>query len=321
MRMPILKIKIRDVINCCDRSVTVIKRPYSIEAISVSSNATNDSFAAYEFDFSTFYYPSVKFAAFKSQNYSAAAVAFRVDVLGLIEYNDSISFADSESFIDFYGKWSDISVTNSSGVIVLETTFVEDFSESKNENGPFNASISAYITGNVTKTKDGIILSPSSIKYSFDFQNYPYVYSNSSIAIIQAVFAESINFNNSQYFVKDNSTNTMAQYKWDSTVLADGKKANLTVEREVLLEAKGNFTVDNSGNGTDALIVELVAFDIQAIQPKSVFWDPTLGVSTPTDNLGTTTDNTTASASASLPTATATATATIKSNAARTVLH
>ncbi|CAG8590955.1 3076_t:CDS:2, partial [Cetraspora pellucida] len=128
------------------------------------------------------------------------------------------------------------------GLKGIETTLIAHYPPGSNN--VFNATISAYATGNTTTiNKNGITLKPSQIKYSFEFNNFPYIYQNSKISIIKMIFSESaFTYNNSTAYTFD-----YGKFEWNPTILADSKK-------------------------------------VQVIQPKNVLWDPQFNISDPNDN-------------------------------------
>ncbi|CAG8530403.1 10266_t:CDS:2 [Dentiscutata erythropus] len=249
-----------------------------------STSLTSTSALAYEFYFTTNHAPLFMIDAFKSQDQAKDALHFVVAILGLVEYNDTIAIKDSKSIYSFVDKdplWSNIrkTVDETNGLKGIETTLIARDQPGNN----LNVTISAYATGNTTTIdKHGITLKPSQIKYSFEFNNFPYIYQNSKISIIKMISSKSLfTYNNSTAFTSDSGT-----YEWNSTILADSNKVDVQVDQKILFQANrtfGNVSVDNTTAQAE-VTVKLLAYSVQALQPKNVLWDPTFDITDSSNN-------------------------------------
>ncbi|CAG8677298.1 2928_t:CDS:2 [Cetraspora pellucida] len=251
-----------------------------------STSLTSNSALAYKFYFTTNHVPFFMINAFKSQNDTKAAFDFTVAILGLVEYNDTIGIKDSKSLYSFIGKdqlWSNIKKTEeTNGLKGIETTLIAH--DLPGSIDVFNATISAYATGNTTTiNKNGITLKPSQIKYSFEFNNFPYIYQNSKISIIKMIFSESVfTYNNSTAYASD-----YGKFEWDPTILADSKKVDIQLDQKIIFQKNHTFeniTADNSSSVQAYSTLKEIAFKVQAIQPKNVLWDPQFDINDPNDN-------------------------------------
>ncbi|CAG8523085.1 17023_t:CDS:2, partial [Dentiscutata heterogama] len=249
-----------------------------------STSLTSTSALAYKFYFTTNHVPYFMINAFKSQDETKDALDFVVAILGLVEYNDTIGIKDSKSLYSFVGKdtlWSNIRKTadEANGLKGIETTLIAHDQPESN----LNVTISAYATGNTTTiNKNGITLKPSQIKYSLEFNNFPYIYQNSKISIIKMILSKSLfTYNNSTAFTSDSG-----KFEWNSTILADSNKVDVQVDQKIIFQANHTFENVNVDNTTAQaeVTLKLLAFNVQALQPKNVLWDPTFDVNDSSDN-------------------------------------
>ncbi|CAJ0871388.1 9494_t:CDS:2 [Entrophospora sp. SA101] len=241
-------------------------------------------------------------------------ISFRVGLLGLIEYNDTITLSESTSYYSLIGKgglWSGIEISSEGDNIKkFETSLIDN---TKGQNLIVN--IIGFITGNATRNSEGILLRPSRLKYTLSFKNFPYIYKDSKIAILHAIYSSSTStkkYDLTSVNILEAGRNcgggrdiiNVGKFESISTVLADGKKYDLLLEQKVIwkesIELISNINhVNNNINneGDDQYIInanngninindelfELIAFKIPVIQPTEVIWDPEVGIDDPND--------------------------------------
>ncbi|CAJ0745835.1 10727_t:CDS:2 [Entrophospora sp. SA101] len=234
----------------------------------------------------------------------------KVGLLGLIEYNDTITLSESTSYYSLIGKgglWSGIEISSEGDNIKkFETSLIDN---TKGQNLIVN--IIGFITGN----SEGILLRPSRLKYTLSFKNFPYIYKDSKIAILHAIYSSSTStkkYDLTSVNILEAGRNcgggrdiiNVGKFESISTVLADGKKYDLLLEQKVIwkesIELISNINhVNNNINneGDDQYIInanngninindelfELIAFKIPVIQPTEVIWDPEVGIDDPND--------------------------------------
>ncbi|CAJ0640754.1 789_t:CDS:2 [Entrophospora sp. SA101] len=238
----------------------------------------------------------------------------KVGLLGLIEYNDTITLSESTSYYSLIGKgglWSGIEISSEGDNIKkFETSLIDN---TKGQNLIVN--IIGFITGNATRNSEGILLRPSRLKYTLSFKNFPYIYKDSKIAILHAIYSSSTStkkYDLTSVNILEAGRNcgggrdiiNVGKFESISTVLADGKKYDLLLEQKVIwkesIELISNINhVNNNINneGDDQYIInanngninindelfELIAFKIPVIQPTEVIWDPEVGIDDPND--------------------------------------
>jgi len=149
-------------------------------------------------------------------------LGFRVAILGLAEVNPGKGWnlATSGNTIKFPGSgsmWTPITVTNmtgDNGVIVRK--FLTSYKNATLPN--FNVTVDAYLTPNDT-TLMGLSLKPYSFKYGLEINNFPYVYNDSQIAIVKAVFYKSSD-KGPDFSVQNRSLSVSGgcRFNWTSTL-------------------------------------------------------------------------------------------------------
>jgi len=89
---------------------------------------------------------------------------------------------------------------------------------------------------------------------------------------------KSFNSDDAQITVSSNTTG-VGRLQWAKTITADGKDVGISAETNVLWKAAPQFT-NGDPTDDDAIAseeVETVVFKFDAVQPKSVVWDPRVG--------------------------------------------
>ncbi|CAG8515985.1 7226_t:CDS:2 [Paraglomus brasilianum] len=262
-----------------NRKITVTKLPHIIVINSRSTDPTTNVFSLYRFRFSTNYVPHIRIEGYKNVNDTVSGFTFRAVLVALVEYNDTIAVKDSDSVFSYFGKgvlWDEIKFNDGNdGLKTLNTTLTANLGGAN----PFTTTISLYAT-ETQKSINGATLLPSDVKYSLAFSNFPYKYQNSKIAIAHMVFSasgskKSFNSDDAQITVSSNTTG-VGRLQWAKTITADGKDVGISAETNVLWKAAPQFT-NGDPTDDDAIAseeVETVVFKFDAVQPKSVVWDP-----------------------------------------------
>nr|CAG8564909.1 6753_t:CDS:10 [Entrophospora candida] len=237
-----------------------------------NTNINSNSIKAYKFIFSTTLIPNFHIQTFQTiKEELKSLISFRVGLLGLIEYNDTITLSESTSYYSLIGKgglWSGIEISSEGDNIKkFETSLIDN---TKGQNLIVN--IIGFITGN----SEGILLRPSRLKYTLSFKNFPYIYKDSKIAILHAIYSSSTStkkYDLTSVNILEAGRNcgggrdiiNVGKFESISTVLADGKKYDLLLEQKVIWKE----SIELISN-----INHLIAFKIPVIQPTEVIWDP-----------------------------------------------
>jgi len=214
-------------------------------------------------------------------------LGFRISLLGLAEINEGKGWnlTTSGNTVRFPGSnnmWSDISVTNMTGDnSVIVQRFLTSFT---NTSAPkFNVTIDAYLTPNET-TLMGLSLKPYSFKYGIVINNFPYVYNDSRLAIVKAVFYKSSD--KGPDFSAPNRSLAVApgcRFNWTSTLKYTNTTGtiddaittdNTTSSNLTSVGAKIDSDPDRNGSEGMAIIV----FKTQPGNFSTLAWDPELAL-------------------------------------------
>ncbi|KAJ3026899.1 UNVERIFIED_CONTAM: hypothetical protein HDU68_004870 [Siphonaria sp. JEL0065] len=217
-------------------------------------------------------------------SYMNAAFSWRAGIFRIVEYNDTIGIAESNSSISFVNKtsqWSPIQVSSPSGGNIslsqeANTTFVE-------------AGFVMIITAHVSQTPlsfHGMQVLPNSLKYSVGFSGFPYSLENSSLAIVKAEAAlakfsvVSFNCKHDGGICVGGGRGVMY---WTPTVLLDhGNTASVSYNGQVApLSAFVNQADLSTINATSDGASEewgVTVFTVPTNRSNLFFWDPEVGI-------------------------------------------
>ncbi|KAJ3089505.1 hypothetical protein HK102_006238 [Quaeritorhiza haematococci] len=271
-----------------------------------SFNDADNSKALFAFIFGVNVIPHIRVSYFKTATDSDDKVAFtwQAGLLGVVEVNDTITAAQSQSRILFFNKgdqWSPITisnVTNDKGQVLRQaaTTFTETGSQ-------FSCKLTAKFTP-LRAVYNNTTLRPASVKYDVEINNFPYQYENSRLLFVKGFFSAG-----ARAFANDSSLTVgdTGYYNWVSSCETDKGNATITAEKTLYPETlffnatgglRGRIAagaaagvvgeLDPPGSGKETLEIGFygVAGLTAGTRPARIFWDPEVGVSVPVEDDG-----------------------------------
>ena len=212
-----------------------------------------------------------------SFNGSGYAYTYRVALLRLVEFNDATPVGDSSSFVNFKNSilaWSDFKLTKVEGETSDDTMYVVT-SRYKRLDSPLTVDLEIVVPTRKRMFRGGVI-TPNALKYSVNVSNFDYKMPNSRLALVLGLWSREITVDAAlRNFSADTIRLSNGRFTWDTSVVADGKNVSVNLTKIIREE------VETDLGDLDVLSRErsqTMIFAVNATQPKSVFWDPTLSV-------------------------------------------
>ena len=231
---------------------------------------------------------------------------FRLGLVAIVEYNDTISIKKSKSVVPLglykkgqNVKWSKIQRNNLTSTVTEDeisgsykaimlpakeggygddVEFTKEYLDEK-----FHVVLDSFLSiseasvGKLNKT----VVRPNGLKFGLDIHNFPYKYDNSKLVVVAKV--ESKAKRQRGEGSKKNSLDIGSKFGrigWVPEVdLGNNQTANVTLQvvQGDIPELSGRTSEDDNDRDQNETI-DLMLFKIDAIQPKHVIWDPELGV-------------------------------------------
>ena len=255
--------------------------------------------------------PSFDLRFFNRSDTSLDQFRMRVDVLRVIEYNDTIPIQSSTSQLrfnqvnpSFPAHWSSVvdgksqeTLSDGSTVTSIRTSLVFN---GHPQFGNLNFTVKAYAADS-DSTVAGVQLTPEGFKYSIIIQNWPAKYQNSKLAVMKAIWVKdnTVAFGDRNETVRIGAGGSAGRFMWATTALADGVSKSVMISPGFGLKHDNENTFapdsaadDDNGGGQAP---RLLAFTLPMAQ--TIDWDPQIAFESTYAGTGTTTAATTSDAS------------------------
>jgi len=223
-------------------------------------------------------FPFPNFRAFflsKVSGSEANVFTWRVDLLGIVEHNETISINNSNSRVMFNGgkdTWTPVAVSTftKDGVNVTNMTTTL-------KSGAVEIGLSGYLADGVVNLVDGTQLAANAMKYSISIKNFPYTLSKSRLALVHRILAKSKSQKNSSSLL---SVGTGGSLEWvtkamfgTSSLNVDAAIIDYTMPPPPKDSDDGGKKDMNKFDGESAVFVGFTFGDFGST-PSQLFWDP-----------------------------------------------
>ncbi|KND02241.1 uncharacterized protein SPPG_02722 [Spizellomyces punctatus DAOM BR117] len=272
------------------RSLTFTETP---KKFSVRSNLANTK--SFSYSMSTSGFPRIRTFMFDkdTDGDSQFKYTFMVGLLRVVEVNDTITWRHSQSAIDLAGQhWSPLErSTKSVSLPSGQNATLNEISTTYSDPSGALVTLSTFIAANnltVPGTKSQ--MRPNQVKYGLEVENFPYIYQNSTLAIIKVIYSKS----ECQQDGDQISLGATGAFSWNSTldVFKNNSRFPGSVVAAPLTMALSNDSFarapeDSDGHGGDPtggmetaklIVFKVTSLDDSHVHASKVAWDPEITV-------------------------------------------